>query len=51
MVESASNEDGDDLIVLDELINDTSHDSSSAEWSSDSGDEFVPDEETTNWDR
>ena len=51
MAESASNDDLGDLCVLDELINDASDDSSCEEWSSDSGDEFEPDEETTNWDR
>ena len=51
MDESATNEDRDDLCVLHELIYDESDDSSRDEWSSDSGDEFVPDEEITNRDR
>ena len=51
MAESATNaSDEEDLCVLEELIDEYS-DSTDSEWSKDSDDEFVADEETKEWDR
>ena len=52
MAESATNDDHDDLCdLLPELVDEDSSDSFTEEWSTDSDDEFVQDEEFTNRDR